>query len=232
MKRFLILLVLLAFGLGSAASGQDLQGMFNISPYGGLGIPMGDMGDNELPDPDEKAIARSMGIKFGLEADYFFTPNLGAGAEFMYAIFGNNYDPEPELGADNKLNTMMIGVHGKYVFMPESMFRPYGVIGFGMVMNKYKDAWGYVDDEAVEGEYKLDTKFYLRGGIGGMYWVSDMISIFGEIGIDYMMTEGAGQEFEGETVYESDGETEDEIMGNYMFIDFKVGVNIWFGGTE
>ncbi len=225
MKKLLIIAALFVFCAFSVVNAQDLTGMFSISPFGGLGLPMGDMGENDPVKIDEEdAIARGMGFKFGLDVDYFFTPNIGAGAEFLYAIFGNNYDPEPEFGADDKLNTMMIGVHGKYVFMPESMFRPYGVIGAGMVMNKIKDA--QVDEEGTEGEIKIDSKIYLRGGIGGMYWVSDMISIFGEIGLDYMMTDGAGIEVDGTAVEDY------EITANYMFIDFKVGLNIWFGGSE
>jgi outer membrane protein W len=226
-KKLLIIAALFVFCAFSVVNAQDLTGMFSVSPFGGLGMPMGDMSDDDPENLD--AINRTMGFKFGVEADYFFTPNFGAGVEFLYAIFGNGYDPEPEVGND-KLNTMMIGAHAKYVFMPESMFRPYGVIGFGMVMNKIKDA--VIDIDGEEGELKLDSKFYFRGGAGGMYWVSDMISIFGEIGLDYMMTDGAGLEFEGETVYEDDGETEAEITANYMFLDFKVGLNIWFGGGE
>jgi outer membrane protein W len=220
-KKLLIIVALLVFGAFSVANAQDLQGMFSISPFGGLGMPMGDMGDDE----GEDAMNRAMGFKFGLEADYFFTPNIGAGVEFMYAIFGNDYEDEyaDEYG-DDKLNTMMIGVHGKYVMMPESMFRPYGVVGFGMVMNKVKDVYDWETEE--EGELKLDSKFYLRGGIGGMYWVSEMISIFGEVGLDYMMTDGSGLEFEGTEIPDA------EVTANYMFIDFKVGANIWFGGTE
>ena len=227
MKKLLIIAALFVFGMFSVVNAQDLQGMFSVSPFGGIGMPMGDMGDDE----GEDALVRAMGFKFGLEADYFFTPNIGAGLEFMYAMFGNDYSDEiiDEVG-DDKLNTMMIGIHGKYVFMPESMFRPYGVIGFGMVMNKIKDV--IYEEGGDPGELKLDSKFYFRGGVGGMYWVSDMISVFGEFGIDYMMTDGAGYEFEGETCYEDDGETECEVGASYMFIDFKVGVNIWFGGTE
>ncbi|MBD3218861.1 MAG: outer membrane beta-barrel protein [candidate division Zixibacteria bacterium] len=221
MKKVLIFAAIFMFGAFSMVSAQaDLQGMFNVSPFGGLGLPMGDMSADDTDD----ALNRAMGFKFGVMAEYFFTPNIGVGVDFLYAIFGNDYEDElvDDFG-DDKLHTMNIGVHGKYVFMMEGMLRPYVTAGAGMTMNKVKDVIFETGGE--EGEVKLDSKIFIAGGVGAMYWVSEMISVFGEVGIDYLMTDGAGLEFEGE-------EVAGEIGTNYYFLDFKVGINIWFGGME
>ncbi len=219
MKKMLIFAAIFVFGAFSMVSAQDLQGMFNISPYFGLGIPMGDLADD---DPEnEDALYRSMGFKFGASAEYFFTPAFGAGLEFLYAIHGakelDGFEP------DDKLHTMNIGAHIKYVFMPESMFRPYLLAGGGLTMNKVKDV--LIDTEQTV-EIKLDTKMYLVGGVGAMYWVSDMISLFGEFGFDYLLLDGSGIEIDGTEV------PDDEVAKNYYFLDFKAGINVWFGGTE
>lgn len=217
MKKLLILIAVFMFGTFSMVSAQDLAGMFNISPFGGLGMPMGDLADDD-PENDD-GLFRKMGFKFGAAAEYFFTPNIGAGLDFLYAIHGAKEIEGEEF--DDKLHTMNIGVHGKYVFMTEGMLRPYGILGVGMTMNKLKDL--EEGDETFEA--KIGSKLYIMGGIGAMYFVSDMISIFGELGFDYMMLDGASIEVDGE-------ETDDEVEANYYFLDLKVGLNVWFGGTE
>jgi opacity protein-like surface antigen len=223
-KKVLIFVAILMICASSMVNAQDLTGMFNISPYAGLGIPMGKMSDTE----GEDALARTTGFKFGANAEYFFTPNIGAGVDFMYAIFGNDYtDAEIEELGDNKLHTINIGGHVKYVFMPESMLRPYATAGVGVTMNKVKDYIIDFDNEGnpILGDAKLGTKMFLNGGIGAMYWVSEMISIFGEADFDYLLTKNATIEIDGE-------DTGEEITSSYYFLDFKVGLSVWFGGSE
>jgi outer membrane protein W len=217
-KKVLIFVAILMICASSMVNAQDLTGMFNISPYAGLGIPMGKMSDTE----GEDALARTTGFKFGANAEYFFTPNIGAGVDFMYAIFGNDYTQEEiDLYGDDKLNTMNIGVHGKYVFMPEGMLRPYITAGIGMTMNKLKDA---IDEEGQTVDAKLDAKLFIAGGIGAMYWVSEMISVFGEADFDFLMTKDAKVKIEDVEV--------GEVTSSYNFLDFKVGLSVWFGGSE
>jgi opacity protein-like surface antigen len=204
-KKVLIILSLMVFGAFSMVNAQDVEGMFNVTPFAGIGMPMGDMGDE-----DEANL--KMGFKFGGGAEYFFTNNVGLGLDFTYASFGSDTE-----GSDAKYNAMMIGALGKYMFMPESMYRPYAVAGFGMLMSKTTEAYNGEDVE-------WDNKFYFKAGFGLKYWVSEMITVFGELGFDYLMLDGA--------TGEADGTEVGEVDGNYYFIDFKAGVNIWFGGME
>lgn len=213
MKKVLILVAIVLICASSMVNAQDLKGMFNISPWAGLGIPMGDFGSTDVEN--DNAAFRKMGFKFGADAEYFFTSNIGLGVDFMYAIFSSDYPSEAEDYKD-KVNSMNFGVHGKYVFMPENMLRPYVKAGVGMTMNKQKPDTG---DEA-----KIDSKLFINGGFGAMYWVSEMISVFGEAGFDYLMVDNAKVKINDEEV--------GELTTNYYFIDFKVGLNVWFGGSE
>jgi outer membrane protein W len=218
-KKVLIFVAIFMICASSMVNAQDLAGMFNITPWAGIGIPMGKLSDKLGEDDD--ALARSTGFKFGANAEYFFTSNIGAGVDFMYAIFGNDFTQE-EIDAfgDNKLNSMNLGAHVKYVFMPESMLRPYAVVGIGLTMNTLKD----LEDEGETVDADLSTKLFLNGSIGAMYWVSEMISVFGEFGFDYLMTDNATVKINDEEV--------GEMTSNYYFLDFKAGFSVWFGGTE
>jgi opacity protein-like surface antigen len=218
------LFILIVF---SAAGAQDLQGMFNVSPFGGLAMPMGDLADDDPVQVMEgDAAFRSMGFKFGVAVEYFFTPNLGAGIDFRYATFGSK-DVEFEEGtfeSDSKVTGMMFGAHGKYMFMTEGTVRPYGILGAGMFIGKFKDVEGFLYGMEGTLDIDMDSKFYILFGGGLSYFVSPTISIFGEATFDYAMTDGAKLKIDDEEIA--------EIGTNYYFIDLIVGINVWFGGTE
>ncbi len=220
MKKIVVLGILIVLMAFTSMNAQDLTGMFNVSPFAGIGIPTGAFQADLIPDA---GVHRKMGFKFGAYAEYFFTPNIGAGLDFMYATFGAK--DVGDLQRDDKFNIVMFGAHGKYVAMPESEIRPYGLAGFGLAMPKWKD---FEDPETSDLlEFDIDSKFYLMGEIGVMYFVSPMISIFAEAGGCYIMTKDAKTTF----TYEGE-EMERKFDYNITFVDFRVGVNIWFGMTE
>jgi opacity protein-like surface antigen len=204
----------------SSVNAQDLTGMFNVSPFAGIGIPTGAFQADLIPDD---GIHRKMGFKFGVYGEYFFTPNIGAGLDFMYATFGAK--DILTLQRDDKFEIIMFGAHAKYVVLPESMIRPYGLAGFGMAMPKWKD----FEDPSTSDlyEFDIDSKIYILGEIGVLYFVSPMISVFAEAGGVYIMTEDANTTVKG-------GEQEEELKYDYntTFVDIRVGVNVWFGGSE
>jgi hypothetical protein len=212
-----ILIVLMAF---TSVNAQDLTGKFNVSPFAGIGIPTGFFGG----DLEDGSMYRKMGFKFGGYAEYFFTPNIGAGLDFMYATFGAK--DVSGISLDDKFNVMMFGAHGKFVLMPESTVRPYGIFGIGMVSPTWKD-FGIEGSEIPVHDVDIDAGMYISGNIGVMYFVSPMISIFAEAGGDYLMLENANAsaDIAGEI-------TEGDFGENLSFIDFRVGVNIWFGMSE
>ena len=88
--------------------------------------------------------------------------------------------------------------------------------------------WDYFENLEYEADLDFDTKSYLIIGGGVTYFVSPTVSVFGELTIDYLMLDGAGIELDGQPVYEDGNQV--EVETNYYFLDFMVGLSIWFGG--
>lgn len=228
MKQLLVTVCLALFMLFSAASAQDLTGKFAITPFGGLGLPVADMADD---DPDAvmtgDAGFRKMGIKFGVVGEYVLSPKMAAGLSFRYASFGSKELEIPGMEAfesESKMNAMMFAFHAKYFLMIDQPARPYVVVGAGLAMAQFKGVEGMFYE--VEGDLDFDaiTKPFVTGGFGANYFVSPNISIFGEATIDYAFTDGSKLEV--------DGVEYQELGSNYYFVDIIVGLNIWFGGAE
>jgi len=229
MKKYVALLCLLVLTSFVSVNGQDLQGKFSLSPFSGLTLPMGELANNKLADiAGGDAIFRKIGFKFGIAIDYFFTSNLAAGLDFRYVSFGSKkIDADgQEFESDSKITGMLFGVHGKYFFIPEGSVRPYAIAGGGLYTSKLVDVEDALFPYHGEGtfDFDIDSKPYLLFGGGVVYFVSPSVSIFGEATLDYTLTDGA--------MYELEGVEMREIKTNYYFIDFVVGLNIWFGATE
>ncbi|HEQ98018.1 MAG TPA: hypothetical protein ENO22_01610 [candidate division Zixibacteria bacterium] len=222
----LFLCVLLSF---SALTAQDLMGKFNVSPFAGIGVPMGDLASD---DPEEildgDAAFRSIGFKFGVAAEFFFTPNLAAGVNFRYVSFGSKEIEliEETFESDSKITGMMFGAHAKYVLTTVGPVRPYVLGGGGLYMSEFKDVEGILFDftDIDKIDVDVDSKFYFLFGGGVMYFVSPNISIFGEATFDYAMTDGAKLKYEDMDL--------GEVGTNYYFLDLIVGLNFWFGGIQ
>ncbi|NIS15749.1 MAG: hypothetical protein GWN96_05865 [candidate division Zixibacteria bacterium] len=114
----------------------------------------------------------------------------------------------------------------KSVFFLESIVRPYASVGGGITFSKIKNKILEVDEQGdiVErGDAKLDDRFFVFGGAGVMYGITDMISVFGEIDINYLSN----------LMYLPTDSTNlplPEEESDNFFIDLKFGLNFWFGG--
>ncbi|HOP06422.1 MAG TPA: OmpW family outer membrane protein [candidate division Zixibacteria bacterium] len=210
--------VLLLAGLSTA---QDLTGKIAVSPFAGLGVPVGDMASDDFTDDDSNAAYRKMGFKFGASGEYFLSPNYSLGLSFRYASFGakelEGWDP------GDKINLLAFTLNGKYYFATEGTIRPYGVIGAGLASATFKDI--VVDYETgLTVDFDAITKPCILFGIGGDYFASPNMSIFAEGSFDYYFSDGGKIKYDGE-------ETGDELGTNYYFLDFVVGVRFWFGGA-
>lgn len=211
MKKILVLTAILVISICSMLSAQyapeDLTGMFDVYPYGGIAIPTGFMQGT----PENGGFDRKMGFDFGAGGEYFFNPYIGAGVDFMYSMFKGNE-------SDDKFNVFMVGAHVKLAYAMEDMpIMPYATIGGGFAIPKWKD----VPDLSTDPELK--NRPYIAGNIGAMYWVAENISIFVEGG--------------GVMVFMKDTDVtyDDTVMNfpkNVTFAPIKVGVNIWFGMSE
>lgn len=229
MNRFTAALILNILILSSFLSAQNLAGRFNISPYAGIGIPMGDLADD---DPSAilngDAFFRKTGLNFGLNAEYFFSSSLGVGLNFRYVSFGSK-DIEIagyNLDSKSKITAVILGVQAKYAFMKGNTLRPYVLGGVGIYGSTLVDFDALLFDLVFTDriDVDVDTRLYTILGGGAMYFVSPTISIFGEVTLDYLLTDGASLKYEN---------LELGILGsNYYFVDLVAGINIWFGGTK
>lgn len=113
MKKVLGLsVVLMVFFLALNVQAVDLKGKFALSGAGGLAMPMGDFNDGF-----------KMGFGGGTEFEYFFLPQLSAGANFTYNMFAPD-DEFAEFFNDEKFKIMTYGAFGKYIFCHRREFSP------------------------------------------------------------------------------------------------------------
>jgi len=205
-----------------------LQGKFGLSGFGGLAFPMGDLGDDDSDNDD--AMYRAIGPQFGATFEYFFIPNFGMGLQFNYVSMGSvEYDwigDEPD--QDDVMTLIMIGVHGKGVFVAEGPVRPYGKFGFGIVMASISDFPVRISPTTyMLTDAEVDTKFYLQLGLGINFFVSPQVSLFVEPTYNYLMMDGAEVK-----LTDIPGDPEGDIDSNVYYFGLIAGVNIWFGGTD
>jgi len=208
---------------------QNLAGKVCLSGFGGGAFPMGDLGDDDRENDD--AVYRTTGFQFGPSVEYFFIPNFGIGAQFNYVSMGSQkYDwisDDPK--KDDVLTMLLLGAHGKFIFVSDGNVRPYGKFGLGMVMSSISDmpvrvSYNRYDITDVE----IDTKFYLQLAGGVNFFVSPQVSLFAELTYNYLMLDGAGLKFPDL----SNAPTDEEIDANAYYFGLIAGVNIWLGGTD
>jgi hypothetical protein len=213
---------------------QNLAGKFSLSGFGGFAFPMGDLADDDIADNHE-SLYRTIGPQFGVAFDYFFTPGFGAGLQFKYVSLPSTeweiIETKPD--QDDVMTILQIGVHGKYIFIPDGSVRPYGKFGFGMVMISLTDfplilppGTHYIPETDIE----VDNRFYLEFVAGVMFFVSPQVSLFAELSYDYLMLDGAETKVTNKPKL-SWLETGDIDINPY-YIGIIAGINIWFGGTD
>ncbi len=229
MVRLFSALLLNACLLFSTLSAQDLNGKFNISPLAGVGIPMGEMANDESEAIlNGDAAFRSTGYKFGINAEYFLMSNLGVGLDFLYIAFGSKDFRLMGVTIDSRstISAIIFGAHLKYIFIPDGRLKPYAMGGMGIYGSTFEDVEGIVFDveEFDRIDVDIDTELFAIFGGGLMYFISPRISLFGELTLDYAMTDGATVKYDDLVL--------GEIGENYYFIDMAAGINIWFGGIE
>ena len=207
---------------------QNSTGQFCLSGFGGLAFPMGDLADDNRDNDD--AVYRTTGPQFGLSIEYFFIPNFGIGAQFNYVSMGSKkYDwIADKPNQDDVLTLLLLGAHGKYIFISDGSVRPYGKFGFGMVMSSFSDLPVRVSLTTYRiSDGEIDTRFYLHLAAGINFFVSPRVSLFTELTYNYLMMDGAKIKFT-----DISGNPEHEITANSYYLGLIAGVNIWLGGTD
>lgn len=220
MKKRLLLLtlsILLLLSVTAFTQEEDEErDVLEISFWGGLGLPMGD-----IKDFSDSLGAKS---KYGLggEIGYFFTPDLVVGFGMAYYNFGIDNNPE-DTRADGLTHRLYSpSVYVKYIFPMESNFSPYvkGHLGFDYV--KFTT---FVENENGDRYRQLSYDPAISYGIGA--------------GLFYFTHDYAGLYIEGNYHMASTSESERSYEGkDYVFdnnaavFDIRLGLRVLFGSDE
>ncbi len=108
-----------------------------------------------------KFAAAFPGFFIGGQYIYQLTPNIGVGADLNYSDYGNAnriVDGRTENTSSYKLNYEALG---RYVFIPESKFNPYVILGVGLNSIHVNDTYG-----GVQGIDKTFTTLSASPGFG------------------------------------------------------------------
>src|SRR5262245_3654803 len=149
----LVTAVLLLVPAAAFASG----GAWTVDARGGVGLPMGDFGDEF-----------KSGLLISVEASKMLTTNFALGAEGNYIKNSPSDDNQVLLdstfgaGTDASTKLMHYGVHGKYMLgQPGGKVMPYMVAGAGLYNVKFQ-----VTPPGGPDISDSENKFGLRGGLG------------------------------------------------------------------
>lgn len=225
MKKTVIILCLLIFGLTMVAKADAIEyrrGMFMVTPFLGLGLPFGDMADDDFSNSD--ALARKMGLKFGIMLDYWLNQKIAAGLQFKYVNFPSK-DIE-DFESDEKLRLLKIGAALKYAIVTQGAMLAYLVGGGGWMFPKFTDTEIYnpETEQTEQTSLDIDGKPYFMFGGAFNYFVGATIALFAELTIDYLL-------FDGAEVKHNDISF-GEFQKNYLYLDLVFGVSFFFGGSE
>lgn len=204
MKKLLILVALVVFGMFSVGNAFELQGLMGAGAFVDYGIGMGEAFDDYegtwlIGDVTvDVKVETSLGLSFGGKFLYGLTPNIALAAlvDYQQIKYEATASAEGETASDSQTESWIaFNVNGMYFFNTEAQFCPYVEAGPGFYM------------PSVEG---ADSKFGINAGAGFLYMFQD------NMGVDF------GGRFH--MIF-----TED-IKTNY--IEIHGGIMFFFGGTE
>jgi hypothetical protein len=225
----LITLLFLVFLLNAAAGAQDYRGKLNITPFAGIGIPLGVLHDNDFDDAN--AMFRANGPRFGIRAEYFLGRRFAMGIDFSYASYKSRklISDNPEFDGQklkDKMRVMLFGVHARHFISLKGRAHPYVLVGFGFHDIALTD-WN-VRPVSEEGDYQLSSRPYMQGAFGVQVQIIPSISVSAEAGLTYLLSKDVSVSINGNNL--TDPETGDavEIKKNYYIFDLGLGVNLWF----
>lgn len=180
---FLVLAVLLLVPAAAFANGAWM-----IDARGGLGLPMGDYGDEF-----------KSGLMIGVEASKMVTTNLAIGVDGSYLKNNPTDDNQTALdlafgsGTDADAKFMRFGVHGKYMLGASgSKTMPYMVAGAGMYNNKFQ-----ITPPGGPEVSDSNTDFGIRGGMGLNMMLSEKMGLGFQADYNDVFTSGTSSQFIG-----------------------------------
>jgi len=181
---FLVMAVLLLVPAAAFANGGWM-----IDARGGVGLPMGDFGDEF-----------KSGLLIGVEASKMISPQFALGAEGSYVKNNPSDDNQAALDAffggptDAEAKLMHYGVHAKYILSSKegSKVEPYLIGGGGLYNVKVQ-----VTPPGGPDVSDSSTKFGLRGGIGANFMVGPRWGIGIQGDYNDIFTSGSSSQYIG-----------------------------------
>ncbi len=214
MKFWSILLTLtLVFAINTVAFAQDEEeerDLLEVCLYGGLGSPMGGLGDWH------DSLGAKMGWSLGMDFGYFMKPNVVVGFNFQYTQFGIDGPAEVE-GASHRLYNP--NLYAKYYFQGESDLEPYIKAHVGIENPKFYTS--LIDTKYRSVSY--DASFAAGFGVGLFYYRSDYSGLFIEANYHYAATSDAQRVYSEETL---------NFVENVAVFDIHAGVRVLVGSGE
>ena len=215
MKFWSILLTLiLLFAISTAAFAQydeEDRDLLEVCFYGGLGSPMGGLGDWH------DSLGAKMGYTFGIDFGYFMKPNIVVGFNFQYTQFGIDGPAEVDDASHRLYNP---NLYAKYYFSGESDFEPYIKAHVGIENPKFTT---YLVNDAKYRSVSYDASLAAGLGVGLFYYRSDYSGLFIEVNYNYADTKDAICDYADETL---------NFEETTAVLDFYIGVRLLVGSEE
>ena len=213
MKRFSVTLaVLLLVAFSSSAFSQDEEeerDILEIGFYGGLGVPVGGIGDFN------DSLGAKNGWALGLDFGYFVTTNIIFGFSFTYTQFGVD---GPDLVSDASHRLYSPSLYTKYYFIGESNWEPYLKVHVGLDNPKFT-TWSKGAYNAIS----YDPIFAYGFGGGLFYYTADYSGLYIEANYHSAASEDSMCDYE----------TDPLVFGkNIGVIDIHAGIRILIGSGD
>ncbi len=181
-KRSVTLVAALLAMAAPAAHGASAKTvMFNVN--GGVSLPTGDFGDANLFDA-------KTGFQVGGSVDYMVTEMIAIGVDGSYNRnkSGREGDVLDLGGGDtgkvdkDKFTTIQFGAHAKWMFPVQGgPIGPYALIGLGAYNGKeeFTETTTTIGGTPTtsSGEFKYDTRFGGKLGLGAVYKATEQVGI-------------------------------------------------------
>lgn len=167
MKKVIVTMIVLAFGIGII---QNAQAQVYLGAQAGAKVPMGDWADYY-----------DVGIGGMLEGNYMLQ-DLAIGVNVGYYVFsaGDYMEDGVELDDGPNFSIIPIEAKGDYYFSDVS-FMPYVGLGLGMYISQYED---YTYDHPLLGETTIegesDSNFGVNPHVGFIY--GNLVGFGAEVG--------------------------------------------------
>ena len=218
MKFWSILLALtLIIGINTAAFAQDEEeerDLLEICFYGGLGSPMGGLGDWK------DTLGAKMGYSGGIDFGYFMKPNIVVGFNFMFTQFGVDGPAGLEDASHRLYNP---NLYAKYYFSGESDFEPYIKAHVGVENPKFTTPVVTDIGNTRYQSVSYDASLAAGIGLGLFYYRTDYSGLFIEANYHYADTKDAKREY-ADKVFNFE-----ETTG---VLDIYVGIRVLVGSGE